>query len=65
MDLSLYHSLRHYVRINVVRSDPESDIHKESYDIAKTAVFFLRSILSSLASLLLNRERQGKQKLPL
>ena len=38
MDLSFYQSLGHYVIINVKRSDPESDIHKERYDFAKTAV---------------------------
>ena len=44
MDLSLHHSLHHYGRINVEYSDPKSDEHKESYDIANTAVIFLRSI---------------------
>ena len=29
--------MRHYMRINVVRLDPESDIHKDSYDITKIA----------------------------
>ena len=62
MDLNIHTSCLGI--INVIRSDPELDVHKESYAVAKAAVIFLRSIFQSLA-VLLNRVRQGKQKLPL
>ena len=58
MDLSFYQSLRHYVIINVKHSDPESEIHKERYDFAKTAVIVV-IYLVELAALLQKRERQG------
>ena len=37
----------------MVHSDPESDIHKENHDIARSVC--LQSILRTLAMLLLNR----------
>ena len=40
MDLNIHTSCLGI--INVIRSDPELDVHKESYAVAKAAVIFLR-----------------------
>ena len=40
--ISLYCVVYHYVRINVVHLDPESDIHVHqlNYDLTRTTVFY-------------------------